>query len=363
MGLSLRFYPGTTFMYSKLNILISLTIFCCLSAIAESSSPLKIGFIAPLTGSAASYGVAAKNGFELALNELKSSKPIVIYEDDRFDPKQTISAFHKLVGTDKVDVLISIASAPSAAIAPLAQARGIPLFAWASDTTVSKDRGFVIRTYPSGSAEGVRAGQNANKLRYKKVASFVSINAYPLSVRDGILEELKSNVVYDEQTPPDITDFKPLLLNAKKTGADSLFICLNPGQSGLFASQAREMKMNQPIFGCINLESASERDLSKGALVGAWFVTVDVKDDFRKKYMAEYKNDEMLSGAGIHFDLLNDLVRFQKLRMKDLLNAFLTTPSSGAMGEYKYTKQSEDQSLEIPLLVKEIQTDKFLLQK
>ena len=334
----------------------------CFSAIAESNIPLKIGFIAPLTGSAASYGIAAKNGFELALKELKSFKPVVVYEDDRFEPKQTISAFHKLVDIDKVDALISIASAPSAAIAPLAQAHGVPLFAWASDSTVSKDRNFVVRTYPSGNAEGVRAGQNANRLGYQKVASFVSINAYPLSVRDGILEELKNNIVLDEQTPPEITDFKPLLLNAKKKNADSFFICLNPGQSGLFANQAREMKMNQPIFGCINLESANERDLSKGSLIGAWFVTVDVIDDFRKKYMATYKNDEMISGAGIHFDLLNDLAKYQNFRGQELLNRFLISLSKGGMGEYRYLNAKGDQYLEIPLLIKEINSDSFTLQ-
>lgn len=333
------------------------------SAYGEGLNPLKIGFIAPLSGSAAAYGVAAKNGFELALKELTSSKPIVIYEDDRFDPKLSIAAFHKLVDSDKVDLVISIASAPSAAIAPLAQAKKIPHFAWASDSKVSKDRDFVIRTYPSGYEEGVRAAQNAKRLNYKKVASFVSINAYPLSVRDGLISELsKESIVLDEQTPPEITDFKPVLLQAKNRGADSLFICLNPGQSGLFASQAREMKMNQPIFGCINLESTSERDLSKGALIGAWFVTVDVTDDFKKKYMAEFKNDEMLSGAGIHFDLLNDLAKHSQFRGNKLLIAFLTTPSSGSMGVYKYLKAKNDQYLEIPMLIKEIKKDSFEIQ-
>lgn len=69
------------------------------------AAPLKVGLIAPLSGSAASYGIAPQNALKMALSKLDPDKIQLFFEDDSFDTKKTVAAFNKLVAVNKVDVL------------------------------------------------------------------------------------------------------------------------------------------------------------------------------------------------------------------------------------------------------------------
>ncbi len=75
--------------------------------------PIKVGATLSLTGAAAFWSESAKNGAEMAVEEINSKggvngRPIqVIYEDSQSNPSKDVSSFHKLVNVDKVDVMIS----------------------------------------------------------------------------------------------------------------------------------------------------------------------------------------------------------------------------------------------------------------
>src|SRR4051812_8479329 len=73
---------------------------------ATSGSTIKIGVILPLTGDAASYGEPARNGFELAREEINSAGGVngksleFIYEDGRCNGTDAVNAGEKLVNAD-----------------------------------------------------------------------------------------------------------------------------------------------------------------------------------------------------------------------------------------------------------------------
>ena len=73
---------------------------------------LKLGFIGPLTGPAASYGDAQMKGIKLATEEINKSGGIngktfsVIFEDSQMDPNKALSAIKKLIDIDKVAAVI-----------------------------------------------------------------------------------------------------------------------------------------------------------------------------------------------------------------------------------------------------------------
>ncbi|MDI6721115.1 MAG: ABC transporter substrate-binding protein, partial [Candidatus Aenigmarchaeota archaeon] len=76
-----------------------------------SAQTVKIGFIAPLTGDAAVYGLPLKNMVELATEEINSQGGIdgkkveIIYEDGKCNGKDAATAMQKLVSVDKVRVI------------------------------------------------------------------------------------------------------------------------------------------------------------------------------------------------------------------------------------------------------------------
>ena len=68
------------------------------SASAEGVNVFKIGGTSPLTGAAAIYGNAVKNGAQIAVDEINEAGGSVQfelkYEDDENDPEKAVSAYN-----------------------------------------------------------------------------------------------------------------------------------------------------------------------------------------------------------------------------------------------------------------------------
>ncbi|HYI00798.1 ABC transporter substrate-binding protein, partial [Hyalangium sp.] len=97
------------------------------------SEPLLIGGVGSLTGSEATFGISARNGIELAIQEangaggVKGRKLAVRVYDSQGKPEEAAQAVTRLIAQDKVAVIIGEASSSvSMAMAEKAQAAGVP---------------------------------------------------------------------------------------------------------------------------------------------------------------------------------------------------------------------------------------------
>ena len=323
--------------------------------LAQERAPLKVGFIGSLSGPAQPYGDACKNGFEMALDALGRDWIRVFYEDDQFMPSKTVSAFTKLVDLQHVDVVITVGSSPSSAVAPLAENRGIPLIAWASDRRVAEGRSFVVRSYPSGRAEGELAAAEALRRGLKPGAVAISSNAYAQSWREGVSEAYsQGRLVLDEEVAGDVSDFRSLAVRAKQTGAQAMGVCLDPGKSALFARQIRELETPITLFGCEYLNDPAEVQAARGAFRGAWFATVPVKQDFQKRYEDRFGRASVISGAANHYDLVLLLSKLRPgVRGKELLQNLIQIGTvEGVVGPFSVRERAGDRFFDIPLTLK-----------
>ena len=70
------------------------------SSSAGSSTTFKLGNIGPLTGAAAIYGNATKNGAQLAVDEINAAGGSIQFEhncqDDEHDPEKSVNAYNNL---------------------------------------------------------------------------------------------------------------------------------------------------------------------------------------------------------------------------------------------------------------------------
>lgn len=70
---------------------------------SDNVSTIKIGAVLPLTGDMSSYATSLKKGMDLAIEEINSNggidnkKLLVVYEDDKGEAKNAVSAYRKLV--------------------------------------------------------------------------------------------------------------------------------------------------------------------------------------------------------------------------------------------------------------------------
>ncbi len=348
--------------------LISVT--CCFFALLIQSSfaqQLKVGFIAPFSGGAKSYGDALKNGFEMALRQNKDNAVTVIYEDDAYTPAKTVGAFRKLVAIDKVDLLISCASSPSASIAPLAEQHKIPLIAWASDDRVAKGRSYVVRSWVSGGKEAQVAAEEARSRGIKKIAYLSVSTDYGRSIKEGMEKYFGiNNILVNEEYLPDAIDFKPFFLKVKTAGVKDVGACLAPGMGALFARQARELGMKISLFGCEFFHDMKQVQQAQGALIGAWLVTGAAEDWFVEKYRQQFGNEDVISGAAIHYDIANLLqkVARAKVKGKDIIPALIAAgKQNGAIGPFRVISEEADQYFSIPLAVKEITESGFTVRR
>ena len=112
----------------------------------SAAAPLKIGGIGPLTGGAAIYGVAVKQGAELAVEEINALGGMQFelnFQDDEHDPEKSVNAYNALKDWGMQVLLGTVTTGPCLAVASEAEA----------------DNMFLLT--PSASAVDVVKGENA----------------------------------------------------------------------------------------------------------------------------------------------------------------------------------------------------------
>ncbi len=353
LGETMRNFILVSFALSCLSLLISES----RASEATAKQVIRVGFIGALSGPGKVYGTACKNGFEMGLESLRDSVS-VIYEDDQFDPKRTVLAFQKLVALDHVDVLVVLGSAPAHAIATLSDKAKIPLIAWASDESVSTGRSYVLRSWPTGMEEGLRIAREARIRRMNRPAFVIAADAYSRSVLRGMEREFgRDHSALTIELEPNEWDFKTIALKVRESGADSIGICLNIGQTAVFARELRSLLVQHPLFGCISLDNPEEWRQARGTLTGAWFVTGNVAPSFRSEYQRRYGNESAITGAAVHHDVakvIGEAARNGFVRGRPIENFVTSKARVGAVGEYNLAVEGDDRFLSVPLVVKEV---------
>jgi branched-chain amino acid transport system substrate-binding protein len=92
--------------------LLALAIFAARNKSEVSNGPIKIGVVYGFTGAASTWADMGMKGIDLAVKEINNDGGIngrkieVFYEDSQTNPTKSVSAFNKLVLTDRVDVVL-----------------------------------------------------------------------------------------------------------------------------------------------------------------------------------------------------------------------------------------------------------------
>lgn len=233
---------------------------------SHDTGPIKIGFIGPLTGDAASFGETEKNATQMAVNAVNAGGGIngkevdVIYEDGRCTGEGATSAINKLISVDHVQVILGGAcSAETLAAAPIAEQNKVILFsAFSSNPAITNAGDYIFRDSPS---DADVARLDANTIingGYKKVALISENSDYAQGVRQIMIDAFKSAdvaAVLDQNFISGTTDFRDVVLKIKQSGADVIYV--NPASSGktgaLLVKQLRQADVTTPVHGNFSL--------------------------------------------------------------------------------------------------------------
>jgi branched-chain amino acid transport system substrate-binding protein len=237
----------------------------------KSDGTITIGGIFPLSGPVAVYGVEARNGIELAIEEINNAggingnKLALISEDDTGNPEITVNAYRKLTAQDKVNVIIgSLTSGCTIAITSLAQAQKVVLVAPAATAEAVTDAGdFVFRACFIDPFQGTVGGAfAATELKAKRAAVlYDNGNDYSVGLKDNFIASFQKqggSVVANESYITGDVDFNAQITKIRTANPDVVYLPDYYSTVSLIAKQLRAQGINTPIVGADGWDGLTE---------------------------------------------------------------------------------------------------------
>ncbi len=273
------------------------------AASAAAAGAIKIGGTGPLTGGAAIYGNAAKNGAELAVEEINAMGGLQFelkYEDDTHDAEKAVNAYNTLKDWGMQISLGSVTSKPCEATSAETYAdRIFAITPSASSTSVTEGKDNMFQMCFADPNQG---SASAQYIFDKKMATKVAIiykndDVYSMGIYNTFAskaEELGLEVVSTTTFTEDSqNDFSVQLTEAQKAGADLIFLPIYYTPASLILKQASTMGYAPKFFGVdgmdgiLTLENFDTK-LAEGVMLLTPF-NADATDEKTKSFVAKYQ--------------------------------------------------------------------------
>lgn len=253
---------------TRIRIVASAVLLAFLASLAApvgapaQSGPIKIGFLAPLTGPFAQIGKDMVNGNQLYLNEVGGQvagrKIEVVVEDDEGNPATALNKSRKLVDQDKVAIVTGgMLANVGYALQPYIDGQKLPAtfpVIAADDLTQRKPAKWIVRTgWSTSQPMHPFADWVLKNTKYRKIAAIGMDYAFGYEIIGGfqqVFEEGGGQIVQRIWAPLNTNDFAPFLAQIRRD-SDAV-LALFTGRLALqFLKQYQEagLKDKLPLLG------------------------------------------------------------------------------------------------------------------
>ena len=272
--------------------------------VAADGEGFKVGGIGPVTGGAAVYGQAVKNGAELAIEEINAaggvngSQLVFKFEDDEHDAEKAVNAYNTLKDWNMQLLMGTVTSTPCVAVTEKTKEDNMYQLTPSGSAVpcVQYDNAFrVCFSDPNqGTASAKYIGEN--KLATKVAVIYDSSDVYSSGIYEKFAEEAKNQgieiVAAEAFTADNKTDFTTQLLKAQNGGAELVFLPIYYQEATLILKQADTMGFATQFFGCDGLDGILgvenfDTALAEGVMLLTPFAA-DATDDLTKNFVDKY---------------------------------------------------------------------------
>ena len=271
----------------------------------DNADKFYIGGIGPVTGGAAVYGTAVKNGAQIAVDEINAAGGINGYqiefkfEDDQADGESAINAYNTLKDWGMKILMGTVTSGACESVVPL----------------TGDDNMYQLT--PSGSAPSLIEGDNVfqvcftdpnqgsasakyisdNKLATKVGVIYDSSDVYSSGIFAKFVEAAEScnfEIVSKQSFTKDTkTDFSVQVQACKDAGAELVFLPIYYSEASLILTEANSIGYETIFFGCDGLDGVLtvenfDTKLAEGVMLLTPF-SADATDDMTKNFVTKYK--------------------------------------------------------------------------
>ena len=331
-------------------------------ASAQKGEPITIGAVEILTGPNNKYGIAIKNGFDLALDEVNKAggvlgRPLAIaYEDSAGNKDQAMNGVRALIGQKNVPIILGpTLSNEMFAAGPIANGRKVPIVGTSTTANGITAMGpYVFRTsLPEADVVPVTLKAARDKLGVKKVAvMYGNDDAFTKSAYDVMkdaLAKLNIEVLTTETFGGKDTDFSAQLTKIKAMNPDAIVVSalVEAGSGILLGKKALGFPAKVRVIGGNGLNAPKigeiAGDAADGTLVGSpWFI--GKSDAANQKFVADYKAKYSMEPdqfAAQAYDTLhivaNAITSAGAPESEKIKDALQKTKYTGVLGSFSFT--------------------------
>ena len=274
---------------------------------AASGEVFKIGGIGPVTGAAAVYGLAVKNGAQIAVDEINADGGINGYQidfqfqDDEHDAEKAVNAYNTLKDWGMQMLMGTVTSAPCVAVADKTMADNMFQITPSGSSVECAQNPNVFRVCFSDPDQGAASATYIaeNKLADKIAVIYDSSDVYSSGIYERFASEAANHgldiVAAEAFTADSNKDFSTQLQKAKDAGADLVFLPIYYTEASLILKQADTMGYAPKFFGCDGMDGILQvvnfdTKLAEGLMLLTPFAA-DAQDELTQKFVTSYKEN------------------------------------------------------------------------
>ena len=305
----------------KVLALLALIIVVFAAGTAMAAEPIKIGYLAALTGDYAQYGITEVNMAKLVVGDINAKGGILgrkielIPYDTKTRNEDAVNAVRRMIESDKVCAIvganssgINIATAPIVAKGKPPQISTVGTNPFVTVDNKGKVRPYSFRICFTDPYQGALAADLAyNDLKKTKAAILYNVGSdYAQGLREFFVkdyEKLGGKIVADEGFRETDVDFRAQLTTIKNSGADLLFLPGMGKDMALAIKQAQELGLKVTVIGGDGYAEFMN-EIAGPAMKGTFWVNHTYLDDpemapIFARYKEVYKDDckEFVNGT------------------------------------------------------------------
>lgn len=226
----------------------------------------KIGFLASVTGAAATLGEPERNVAVMLQEQLNAAGGIVgpsgvkhpvqiIVQDTQGSPDVAVTLIRKLIDDESVVAIVGpTTSGASMAVVPIAQEANVPLVSMASSSSIVEpvaERAWIFKTAASNEHTAPLQVEYARAIGVTKIANLYVNNAYGEDGAIAIREAAAAaglEIVYDDTFEAADTDITSQITKLRASGAEAVLVTAIPPAAAVFTRQFRELGVDLPLI-------------------------------------------------------------------------------------------------------------------
>ena len=275
------------------------------SAEASGSDTFKIGATGPITGGAAIYGNAVKNGIQIAVDEINEAGGINGYQidynfqDDEHDAEKAVNAYNNLKDWGMQVLIGTTTSAPCIAVVEKTHADNMFQITPSGTAVECVQYDNAYRMCFSDPTQGTESAKyiGENGMAQKVAVIYDSSDVYSTGIYEAFAAEAENqpfDIVSVEAFTADAkTDFSVQVQKSKDAGADLLFMPFYYTEASLVLAECNKQGYEPTFFGCDGMDGILgvenfDTALAEGLTFLAPFVAKS-EDEQVKSFVSKYE--------------------------------------------------------------------------